>query len=124
MDDTGVGMQITSMIVSPPNRTEKRHEKRLKRTTVSRCKVGRRPVVKAKLAGGKLLSLDPVASSDHSSPPPFAPKTHQYHCYSPTSAADESEFDAFYEELEEVIHSEKSFYKFVVGDFNAKLGKA
>ncbi|KAK6739453.1 hypothetical protein RB195_008128 [Necator americanus] len=45
-------------------------------------------------------------------------------CYSPTSAADDSELDAFYEELEEVVHNEKSFYKFVVGDFNAKLGKA
>ncbi|KAK6748230.1 hypothetical protein RB195_001075 [Necator americanus] len=45
-------------------------------------------------------------------------------CYSPTSAADEPELDAFYEELEEVIRNEKSFYKFVVGDFNAKLGKA
>ncbi|KAK6750637.1 hypothetical protein RB195_002547 [Necator americanus] len=43
---------------------------------------------------------------------------------SPTSAADESELDAFYEELEEVVRNEKSFYKFVVGDFNAKLGKA
>ncbi|KAK6734022.1 hypothetical protein RB195_017660 [Necator americanus] len=45
-------------------------------------------------------------------------------CYSPTSAADESELNAFYEELEEVVRNEKSFYKFVVGDFNAKLGKA
>ncbi|KAK6762494.1 hypothetical protein RB195_023281 [Necator americanus] len=45
-------------------------------------------------------------------------------CYSPTSAGDDSELDAFYEELEEVIRNEKSFYKFVVGDFNAKLGKA
>ncbi|KAK6761887.1 hypothetical protein RB195_022831 [Necator americanus] len=45
-------------------------------------------------------------------------------CYSSTSAADESELDAFYEELEEVVRNEKSFYKFVVGDFNAKLGKA
>ncbi|KAK6741425.1 hypothetical protein RB195_009339 [Necator americanus] len=45
-------------------------------------------------------------------------------CYSPTSAADESELDAFYEELEEVVRNKKSFYKFVVGDFNAKLGKA
>ncbi|KAK6764208.1 hypothetical protein RB195_024502 [Necator americanus] len=44
-------------------------------------------------------------------------------CYSPTSAADDSELDAFYGELEEVIRNEKS-YKFVVGDFNAKLGKA
>ncbi|KAK6743278.1 hypothetical protein RB195_010501 [Necator americanus] len=45
-------------------------------------------------------------------------------CYSPTSAADESELDAFYEELKEVVRNEKSFYKFVVRDFNAKLGKA
>ncbi|KAK6729301.1 hypothetical protein RB195_006384 [Necator americanus] len=45
-------------------------------------------------------------------------------CYSPTSAPDESELDVFYEELEEVIRDEKSFYKFVDGDFNAKLGKA
>ncbi|KAK6750217.1 hypothetical protein RB195_002296 [Necator americanus] len=37
---------------------------------------------------------------------------------------DDCELDAFYEELEEVVRSEKSFYKFVVGDFNAKLGKA
>ncbi|KAK6765545.1 hypothetical protein RB195_025450 [Necator americanus] len=36
----------------------------------------------------------------------------------------ESELDAFYEKLEEVIRNEKSFYKFVSGDFNAKLGKA
>ncbi|KAK6762220.1 hypothetical protein RB195_023074 [Necator americanus] len=40
-------------------------------------------------------------------------------CYSPTSAADESELDAFYEKLKEVIGNEKS-YKFVVGDFSAK----
>ncbi|KAK6765464.1 hypothetical protein RB195_025399 [Necator americanus] len=44
--------------------------------------------------------------------------------YSPTSAADESELVAFYEELEELIRNEKSFYKFVVGGLNAKLGKA
>ncbi|KAK6735581.1 hypothetical protein RB195_018661 [Necator americanus] len=44
-------------------------------------------------------------------------------CYSPTLATDESELDACYEELEEVVRNEKS-YKFVVGDFNAKLGKA
>ncbi|KAK6763320.1 hypothetical protein RB195_023868 [Necator americanus] len=36
-------------------------------------------------------------------------------CYSPTSAADDPELDAFYEELEEVVRNEKSFYKFVVG---------
>ncbi|KAK6742889.1 hypothetical protein RB195_010263 [Necator americanus] len=32
-------------------------------------------------------------------------------------------FDAFYEELEETICNEKSFYKLVVGDFNAELPK-
>ncbi|KAK6740208.1 hypothetical protein RB195_008588 [Necator americanus] len=31
-------------------------------------------------------------------------------CYSPTSAADESELYAFHEELEEVLRNEKSFY--------------
>ncbi|KAK6734516.1 hypothetical protein RB195_017980 [Necator americanus] len=43
-------------------------------------------------------------------------------CYS--AAADDSEWDAFYEEQQNMIRSEKSFYKFVVGDFNAKLDKA
>ncbi|KAK6734505.1 hypothetical protein RB195_017971 [Necator americanus] len=41
-------------------------------------------------------------------------------CYSPTSAADESELE---EELEKVIRNKKS-YKLVVGDFNAKPGEA
>ncbi|KAK6762017.1 hypothetical protein RB195_022927 [Necator americanus] len=40
-------------------------------------------------------------------------------CYSPTSAADDSKLDAFYEKLEEVIRNEMSPYKFVVGYFNA-----
>ena len=31
--------------------------------------------------------------------------------------------DAFYGQLEEVIRNEKSFYTFVVGDFNARVGK-
>ncbi|KAK6763330.1 hypothetical protein RB195_023871 [Necator americanus] len=44
--------------------------------------------------------------------------------YSPTLAADDPELGAFYKDLEEVIRNEKSFYKFVVGDFNAKIGKA
>ncbi|VDM78014.1 unnamed protein product [Strongylus vulgaris] len=43
-------------------------------------------------------------------------------CYSPTSAADDSELYAFYEDLEGVIRKENSFYKFVMGDFNAKIG--
>ncbi|KAK6755319.1 hypothetical protein RB195_013972 [Necator americanus] len=45
-------------------------------------------------------------------------------CYSPASVADECELDAFYEKPEKVIRNEESFYKFVVGDFNARLGKA
>ncbi|KAK6737204.1 hypothetical protein RB195_019727 [Necator americanus] len=45
-------------------------------------------------------------------------------CYSPTSAADDSELDAFYEELGKVIRNEKSFYKFVIRDFDGKPGKA
>ncbi|KAK6733652.1 hypothetical protein RB195_017418 [Necator americanus] len=43
-------------------------------------------------------------------------------CYSSTSEANESELDSFYEELEEVIRS-KTSYNFVVGDFNANLGR-
>ena len=31
--------------------------------------------------------------------------------------------DALYGQLEEVIRNERSFYKFVVGDFNAREGK-
>ncbi|KAK6737255.1 hypothetical protein RB195_019756 [Necator americanus] len=44
-------------------------------------------------------------------------------CYSPTSAVDESELDAFYEELEEVIQQEVRL-QIVVGDFNAELGSS
>ncbi|KAK6754350.1 hypothetical protein RB195_013384 [Necator americanus] len=55
---------------------------------------------------------------------PLRQKSITINCYSPTSVADEFELDAFYEELEEVVRNEKFFYKFVVGDFNAKQGKA
>ncbi len=54
--------------------------------------------------------------------PPHQKTISIINCYSPTSAADDSELDAFYEHMEEVIRNEKSFYKFVVGDFNAKIG--
>ncbi|KAK6748999.1 hypothetical protein RB195_001545 [Necator americanus] len=65
------------------------------------------------------FSRDPVTSSGYSSP--LRKKLISIiNCYSPTSAADESELDSFYEELEEVIRNEKS-YKFVVRDFNTKL---
>ncbi|VDM71873.1 unnamed protein product [Strongylus vulgaris] len=42
-------------------------------------------------------------------------------CYLPTSAAPDLQFDASYEELEEVICKENPFYKFVVGDFSVKI---
>ena len=54
--------------------------------------------------------------------PPHQKTISIINCYSPTSAADDSELDAFYEHVEEVVRNEKSFYKFVVGDFNAKIG--
>ncbi|EYB87276.1 hypothetical protein Y032_0266g729 [Ancylostoma ceylanicum] len=38
--------------------------------------------------------------------------------------SNESELDTFHEGLEDVIHNKKFFYKFVVVNFNAKLGKA
>ncbi|VDM63289.1 unnamed protein product [Angiostrongylus costaricensis] len=45
-------------------------------------------------------------------------------CYSPTDAADECELNAFYYQLEEVIRNDKVNHKFVVRDFNARIGKA
>ncbi len=56
--------------------------------------------------------------------PPRQKKISIINCYSPTEAADDSELDKFYEDLEDVIHNERSFYKFVVGDFNARIGTA
>ncbi|VDM76272.1 unnamed protein product [Strongylus vulgaris] len=38
-----------------------------------------------------------------------------------TSAADDSELEAFHEDLEQVIRKGKFFYIFVMGDFNAKI---
>ncbi|KAE9416271.1 hypothetical protein Angca_005215, partial [Angiostrongylus cantonensis] len=45
-------------------------------------------------------------------------------CYSPTDAADEYEINAFYYQFEEVIRNDKAYHKLVVGDFNARKGKA
>ncbi|KAK6050767.1 hypothetical protein COOONC_11729 [Cooperia oncophora] len=42
-------------------------------------------------------------------------------CYAPTSTATDEEKDAFYKELEEMIKRERSYYKYVVGDFNAVI---
>ncbi|XGW04191.1 hypothetical protein V3C99_015384 [Haemonchus contortus] len=44
-------------------------------------------------------------------------------CNSPYSTAYKIELDAFYEQLEEIIYNETSFYRFVVGDFNARPGE-
>ncbi|VDL77871.1 unnamed protein product [Nippostrongylus brasiliensis] len=44
-------------------------------------------------------------------------------CYSPHVAADDSELDAFYQQLVEVIRKGKSFYKFVVDDLLARIGR-
>ncbi|KHJ98919.1 hypothetical protein OESDEN_01102 [Oesophagostomum dentatum] len=47
-----------------------------------------------------------------------------YSCYAPTSAAEDEEREAFYNELESVIKQDAaSFYKFVLGDFNAIFGE-
>ncbi|VDO04416.1 unnamed protein product [Haemonchus placei] len=45
-------------------------------------------------------------------------------CYSPSSTSNGVEIDASYDQLEEIIHNEKTFCKFVVGDFNARSGEA
>ncbi|VDM74710.1 unnamed protein product [Strongylus vulgaris] len=45
-------------------------------------------------------------------------------CYCPTPAAVDSKLNAYYEDLEKIIRKETSFYKFVVGDFTAKIGMA
>ncbi|KAK6009885.1 hypothetical protein OSTOST_25157, partial [Ostertagia ostertagi] len=42
-------------------------------------------------------------------------------CYAPTSAATDGEKDTFYKELEEATKKERSYYKYVVGDFNAVI---
>uniref|UniRef100_A0A0K0D4C4 Endo/exonuclease/phosphatase domain-containing protein n=1 Tax=Angiostrongylus cantonensis TaxID=6313 RepID=A0A0K0D4C4_ANGCA len=45
-------------------------------------------------------------------------------CYSQTDAADEYELNAFYYQLEEVIRNDEAYHKFIVGDFNDRIGKA
>uniref|UniRef100_A0A158QMC4 Endo/exonuclease/phosphatase domain-containing protein n=1 Tax=Haemonchus placei TaxID=6290 RepID=A0A158QMC4_HAEPC len=46
------------------------------------------------------------------------------HALFTTIRSNEVELDASYDQFEEIIHNEKSLYKFVVGDFNTKLGEA
>ncbi|VDP23215.1 unnamed protein product [Heligmosomoides polygyrus] len=42
--------------------------------------------------------------------------------YAPTSDYDEEEVEAFYVELEKLYKEDHTFYKVIVGDFNAKIG--
>ncbi|VDM63880.1 unnamed protein product [Angiostrongylus costaricensis] len=44
-------------------------------------------------------------------------------CSSPFNAADEYKLNAFYYRLEEAIRNDKAYHNFVVGDFNARIGK-
>ncbi|EYC26524.1 hypothetical protein Y032_0010g1202 [Ancylostoma ceylanicum] len=41
--------------------------------------------------------------------------------YAPTSSFDEDEIEAFYMDLEKFYREDNTFYKIIVGDFNAKL---
>ena len=43
--------------------------------------------------------------------------------YAPTSTHDNEEVEAFYEDVEKAIGENRSHYQYIVGDFNAKLGK-
>ena len=42
--------------------------------------------------------------------------------YAPTSSYDEDEVEAFYADLEKFYREDHTFYKVIVGDFNAKIG--
>lgn len=43
--------------------------------------------------------------------------------YAPTTSYDDDEVEEFYEEVTKALESNKSHYKFIIGDFNAKIGK-
>ncbi|KAK6760791.1 hypothetical protein RB195_022021 [Necator americanus] len=42
--------------------------------------------------------------------------------YAPTSSYEEEEVEAFYMDLEKFYREDHSFYKVIIGDFNAKVG--
>ena len=42
--------------------------------------------------------------------------------YGPTSTHEDEKVDEFYEEVSKIMSENKSFYKTVLGDFNAKVG--
>ena len=43
--------------------------------------------------------------------------------YAPTSTHDDEEVETFYEDVEKAMVENRTHYQFIVGDFNAKLGK-
>ena len=43
--------------------------------------------------------------------------------YAPTSSYDEDELEEFYMDLEKFYREDHTFYKIIVGDFNAKIGE-
>uniref|UniRef100_A0A0K0DB20 Endo/exonuclease/phosphatase domain-containing protein n=1 Tax=Angiostrongylus cantonensis TaxID=6313 RepID=A0A0K0DB20_ANGCA len=42
--------------------------------------------------------------------------------YAPTSNYDEEEVEAFYIDLEKLYREDHTFFKVIIGDFNAKIG--
>ena len=43
--------------------------------------------------------------------------------YAPTSTHDDEEVETFYEDVAKAMDDNRSYYQYIVGDFNAKLGK-
>ena len=43
--------------------------------------------------------------------------------YAPTSNCNEDEVEAFYTDLEKFYREDHTFYKVIIGDFNAKIGQ-
>ena len=43
--------------------------------------------------------------------------------YAPTSTHDDEEVEIFYEDVEKAMDENRSYFQYLVGDFNAKLGK-
>ncbi|VDM77465.1 unnamed protein product [Strongylus vulgaris] len=65
------------------------------------------------LPSGDLPQRSAITSPGYPLTPSSASKNHCYHQLPfSNTAADDSKVDAFYEDLEEVIHKENSFYKF------------